>query len=326
MAQTSIAREASPRWEVLLEAFGHAARYWRHFKVGATFALRPGRAQYYKDADRSHFASRVGEAMGTLFAKESLGYNSVLHLEVARRQLDAGKASAKGKKADFVLLNQDSVALADMKGSFDHANRPDKLHNAIKKALQQTAASVTRLPVPVARQYGILTVLRESNRNDRSKIMWADPAEDVEDDEKKRDAMILGSTSRLLALSGFDGLARSLKPSVAYEHESWDEDPEPEEPSLVKRLDVEGTPFLIAVPEALVDPTMALPVQIGVREELVTAARSRNVAEVLRLAQEPSPSDVGEGSAERYLRFRDGTIAVVKALVDEAAEPVRGSS
>lgn len=208
MALTGIMRQRLPYAELALEAWAHRMRYARHFPH-PSLVLRAGASGYYKDAERSAFTSRLGEAVGALAAIDLLDHPTVAHFDLVKSLLGLKPARGPVRRPDYLLARRGRLSLAEMKGRLRHPRAPS-LRGVLREAVEQCEAAKRAAMAPVASVFGIVTVLAEHGSGHDSYVCYADPETPAEPEESLRawrDAAVRANLGARLALAGFEPLA-----------------------------------------------------------------------------------------------------------------------
>ena len=210
MARTAILKRGVPPAEYGEEAIAYRRHYSRHF-VSGTMDLRLGRADYYKDAERSLFVGRVGEALGYLFVRRVLGYKAVAHVEHAWRRLRMQPLSRRLSRPDFVLGSGPDLALAEFKGAVNEG-RGASVGGLLRRAHAQCEEVKRRTGAPVGSTHAVATFLGYGGKG--SFVCHSDPPDDAPAPEFPRAAweetvaqLDLGAS---LHLAGFEDLGAAV--------------------------------------------------------------------------------------------------------------------
>ena len=211
MAKTMVMQRRVPRHEIAIEARGLSYMYQRHFTPGS-FLLRPGRASYYKDAERSSFSGRFGEALGYLFATDVLGFNVAHYANSASIVRLRRPTSRQLRRPDYILRNGRALSLGEFKGTVVRGG-PARVRGALREGMKQCRSIARRTTAPIVSSHAILTVIHEAPSAEPSFTCEADPPEERAeefDNDAWADAATRIEVGAALALAGFEELALEL--------------------------------------------------------------------------------------------------------------------
>lgn len=208
---TAMARTAALHLNWLEEQFevsGLWLRYSRHFSSDKTISLRNGSCEYYKDAEMSEWASRLGEAFGYL-EMQRRGYAFLNHF-----QNILGAASGKrtpgwlsvGKRPDYFCEPMHGShllpALAEFKGSIPRPGGRSGIKGDLAKALSQTVHGQTLVNLPSHRTFAVATYIREKDDQNPEPSLVAISDPESEDQERGDPPSISREDLRELTIRG----------------------------------------------------------------------------------------------------------------------------
>ena len=183
---TSMARTAvltNPIWyEEKFEVISFWLRFSRHFASGNEVRLRPGSVSYYKDADRTYWASRLGETFGYI-EMQRRGFSIIDHMENAIKRIDPGN-NVKGG-SDYYCVNDKFNALAEFKGHIVKPNINDytDIKDQLAKALDQCDKFLKKVPkLGKVSTFAVATYIREvgDSSDEPSLVAISDPVNNGE--------------------------------------------------------------------------------------------------------------------------------------------------